>query len=1707
MADSVIQNTFKNVYRDDYRDSDNYYQILFNSGRALQQRELNQLQTILNQDQRTSSQALFREGGAALGGEIRVNNKANFIKLNTTTTPLPTNYANLEGEVFAESVSGIRVRVEKVVPAESGDPATLFVSYIDNNGETGSTTPIRVTPGRSLLGETSGTTLTIQTTNTTANPAIGFGCLASVNSGKFFVNGHFVFTPAQNIVLAKYETTPSDTIGFIVSESIVTANDDENLFDNSGVNLNRAAPGADRYRITLTLTRGTDVTAGQYYIKLGEVDEGRLSKDANEVNSRIGTIKEVFYTYQKEQAGNYAVRNFTLKFYTYSLNDDKIIVEISDGKAYIAGERIHYRTPHRIMESKPRTTETLTDQNSFANYGNYIDVSSLAGAPAIDTFATANLRSAASYGGSIIGTARVRHIEPLAGSSNHRIYLFDIEMNAGQNFGAVRSIGTGTTYSSGQWNADIVIGSIGVAVLENKEENNLFFKLPYLRPKTFSNIELTVQKKTTGQTTDGAGAVTIAASAGHVFADTALWVVVKESDGSIASGYSITNNGATADITGLSNATDYTFITYQTKSTSSSTGVKLKTLTNATSTITPEASNDVKLGKADIYRINEIRDGSSTGNVITYKYTLDNGQRDNYYGAGKLILKQGQTAPSGDVYVDFDYFAHGASGDFFCAQSYAGQVDYKDIPNYRQANGESFNLRDMLDFRSRKSDDGTNFTSTGAVRIPLPRNTEPVNYDEEFYLGVKGRTVISREGWWGNFLSEPAVEPVYPSVPGEETGQVMEIAKWTWYPYMISDADMEVSYIDNRRYTMRDIGVLDQRITDLEEVTSLTLLELDAKSIEVLDSDGLNRFKSGITADPFNDHSFSDTTLDDYRASVDMIRGEVRPLINRGTIELVYDSDLSTDTLKYGDNVYPKFTHTVYKQQETASRSATVNPFEVQRIGGTLKLSPSSDNWVDEETLPEKIIPNTENYISSNPELDANSHNTNWSGIPVENETSPFGPKIGDVISTEDVYGDTYKQSKTSGNTKTTTTYKKRSRKTTKVVAVGIRRENLGTVVRDQHSIPYARAKFISFKATGLKPNTQYFPFVNGVLVDDYVNAVGGPSGFVFFGSLDRNSPYLDAGTEFKNTFEFPAKLGGKTTVITDGDGTVSGYIMIPNNSDIRIPSGKIEILLNDVSLPDTTIGLSSAKAVFESAGILREIQDEILTTRVVQTTVETTPLDPELVNRKIIDVTPPAPPYYPPATTITPVQPSVPIPTPKPVPTLPPAPAIEFSCFTGDTMIIMADYTEKKISEIKIGDKVLSGKCKDCGGYHSNTVNGIETPKLGNRKVYGFNGKKPFVSEEHPIKTASGWAAVNVNLLKEWEWHTYDEIVKEELKDIKDLSVGDELVTIRGNELLKQYQMVELPAETQLYNLLLDGDNTYFANDIMVHNKCGNPGNATGCGAPGSGSCFVAGTMVTMADGTKKKIEDIQIGEQLLGHNGIINTVKEYDHRPLDGRNLVGFNGGKPFVTPEHPLYTKEGWKSVNTIMTLVQEQSIAHLMVNGDLAPGDEILMEDGSWFKIETIDQHSDQEEQQVFNFFLDGNNTYYVDGMLAHNKGDGGKVICTALYHMGMLPEDIFMLDNQFGLHVGMTDPALGNGYRLWARPVAEYIKGNSIGSKIALSVVRPLATAWAEEMAHIMKPEKYKSNLIGKGLMAVGHPVCRMIGNLMSQSSNLIKGNK
>ena len=1231
MVSTVTSTTFSQTYKDDFTDSDNYYKILFNTGRALQARELTQLQSIIQKEAERHARFVFKEGAPVHSGGVSINTRFEFAKLNTTTYSLPSGYSSLIGETFTGLTSTIKVRIVAIEPAD-GDPATIFVEYINNNSTSGTTTPIRLTPGEVINGDTSGTNLQVQTTNTTLNPAIGRGTRLSVNESVIFTNGHFVFTPKQSIILSKYTETPTTVVGFVVSESIVTAQDESALYDNTNATPNLTAPGADRFKITLTLANQSDVDSDTTFIPSFDIVDGEIAASKVAGDESLAVIRDIMAQRTFEESGSYTVKPFIVKTVDNDSDATKLDISIGAGIGYVQGYRYEQFAPTKITINRPRTTELINNDVVAAEYGAYILCDTLLGLPQVNTFAPVNLRSAVTHGGSTIGTARIRAIEKYA--ANYRIYLFDVAMTGANNFSAVRSVGISTTDY-----ADIILVN-SVASINDTANNNLFFPLSGIRPSAITDISLTTQRRFAGTTTGGGTIQFTLSAGGETFANSSNWIVVRTDTGVVGTvAISAGGNGtASVTISGLPNSTAVALVAYVNKGAAT---VKTKTLTNATATITPEGNNDIQLTKADIYRINAIKDGSVSGNDITSYYIFDTGQRDNFYAEGKLVLRTGYAAPAGDVYVDYDYFVHGASGDFFAINSYTGQVDYADIPSHRQKNGEILALRDVLDFRSRQSDTANDFTSTGAVRIELPANTDLITTDVSYYLGQAYRITLNENRQFAAYAGDVGFYPIYPDIP---LG-TLELYRLKINPYCLTASDVSLEYVDNRRYTMRDIADLETRMNKIEEITTLNMLELETATLEVLDDAGLNRLKVGLTADNFTNHFQSARSYLEYKASIDPFNRELRPPFITRSSELVFDSANSSFVSLVGDTVYPNYTEEVYISNNLASEPISVNGFNLGVTVGTVKLSPSSDTFYDIARVPERII---DGGIKLDPANDSlfGAWGFNWSGVKASSL------KVG------------YSESKSKGKGKNKTTV------TNKIVSDEIVTTSMGDTLLYETSIQYMRNKFIFFKASGLRPNTRYFPFFDGVNVSDWVQAGSGK--FQYFASLDTGSILLDPGQKYKNSINYPNALGGKTAEIySDTNGVVEGIFFIPNRDDIKFLTGTRTFLLIDISELNYGNATSYASIEFSAQGTLKTYQESIKHTRryVIQATVVKTKVGGggDGGNWSGGSGKDPQGGFG--------------------------APSGKSGCFIPETLIDMADGTTKAIADIRLGDITKGGK------------------------------------------------------------------------------------------------------------------------------------------------------------------------------------------------------------------------------------------------------------------------------------------------------------------------------------------------------------------------------------------------------------------------------
>ena len=110
-----------------------------------------------------------------------------------------------------------------------------------------------------------------------------------------------------------------------------------------------------------------------------------------------------------------------------------------------------------------------------------------------------------------------------------------------------------------------------------------------------------------------------------------------------------------------------------------------------------------------------------------------------------------------------------------------------------------------------------------------------------------------------------------------------------------SDLANKLEIVGNRRYTMRDIGVLENRVRVLEYYTAISLLEGRAKDFDKKDSTGLTRFKNGFFVDNFTGHGKSDIFNNDYEAAIDRGLRELRPGKTEVNLEIDFAQANSTN--------------------------------------------------------------------------------------------------------------------------------------------------------------------------------------------------------------------------------------------------------------------------------------------------------------------------------------------------------------------------------------------------------------------------------------------------------------------------------------------------------------------------------------------------------------------------------------------------------------------------------------------------------------------------------------------------------------------------------------------------------------------------------------------------------------------------------------------
>jgi hypothetical protein len=512
---------------------------------------------------------------------------------------------------------------------------------------------------------------------------------------------------------------------------------------------------------------------------------------------------------------------------------------------------------------------------------------------------------------------------------------------------------------------------------------------------------------------------------------------------------------------------------------------------------------------------------------ILKNYDLDNGQREEFCDYSRLMRKVDSEKPTRRLRIIFDHLVNNeTSGNVETVNSY-NTLDYsKDIPYVFDSWAS-----DYLDFRPRVAP----FNRSGSSASPFvnaSRNFALSNSDNvvsgktvvvdySYYQGRVDRLYLTKDGLFDVKEGKPSR---IPKAPVHNQG-AFQVATIKYPPYVRHASEVLTKKVPHKRYTMRDIGGLENRIKNLENYTTLSLLETDTKNLSIKDPNtGLDKFKSGFFVDNFRNHS-SHNLIGESKFDIDIDNSECRPRSTERNVGLIFETvttqsnptttdynfvnDFSDSNITRGGAALTlNYTESLFIDQPNATRVENLNPFLVDVFVGSIELLPSSDFWIEEIPLaPQNIeIDNAFDAISQLLGVEDrenggmassfwNSHETTWNGR--DSATLINENIIDSRVTNRDVDVNRVRDTRAWEITTTTTTDIQNTIRQT-FEETGIEREfnfelsagqeviDLGTKVVGIDVLYNVRSRNIQVFAKKVKPNTRYYVFMENTDLTPY---------------------------------------------------------------------------------------------------------------------------------------------------------------------------------------------------------------------------------------------------------------------------------------------------------------------------------------------------------------------------------------------------------------------------------------------------------------------------------------------------------------------------------------------------------------------------------------------------------------------------------------------
>ena len=436
------------------------------------------------------------------------------------------------------------------------------------------------------------------------------------------------------------------------------------------------------------------------------------------------------------------------------------------------------------------------------------------------------------------------------------------------------------------------------------------------------------------------------------------------------------------------------------------------------------------LGHADVFRINTIKQTSSIfgssdeGVDVSNNFVADLGQKDTFYDHATIRLVQNSSlnVQNKPLIVDMDVLSvnTSVSSGYFTVQSYpiddsisaeSDTIKTWEIPTfYSESSKRSIDLRDAIDFRPVKNSTA-NLTANAVIATVNPvyepadigidefnintTDQKPASgynlqYNMTYYLPRKDLVVVSNKGAIEVLKGTASLKPEFEDF---DTDSVMPIAQVEVpaYPSLTRDQleivsrrdyAIRIKNLESRRFTMKDIAAIEQRVSTLEYTAALTQLEKQALATALPAADGTDRFKNGIFVDGF-DNTFYTNPQAGHNLVIDRQNSVGRPSFETETINLELNANNASSVAIVNDEAnkiaYNKdfltvsYTEELIVQQAAATKELFLDS-DVRFTHGTVKLSQDRFSDVQQLTVYTPTLPSaTAGFDSFFEKLGANS--------------------------------------------------------------------------------------------------------------------------------------------------------------------------------------------------------------------------------------------------------------------------------------------------------------------------------------------------------------------------------------------------------------------------------------------------------------------------------------------------------------------------------------------------------------------------------------------------------------------------------------------------------------------------------------------------------------------------------------------------------------